>query len=370
MYMSAKKRRPQSKPNAEPAKRQRGTVKGIENRVGKRTPAESMATKSINLIKLAKRLRGNAFIFLGIFIVIALTGGLIYASTNKNAYAIEIDGNKVATVKKTGKLDVKEIESQAVLKIKNSLGTDILVNEKISFVPVHASKKEISSPDEAIMKVSNSLTYKVEACKIVVGQTDMAILKNKGEADKVLDSLMEPYRREGTNIIEEGFVEDVKTENVYVSSDEIITVEKALQILTTTSEAAETYTIVANDTLTKIAQKAGMTMEELLKVNPGYNINSSLRIGEEMVLTIDKPIVSVRTVEENKYKEVEPKPVQTLNNPNQPKSYRKSVQYGSDGEAEVTEHIIRINGIESEKTAVDRVIITEPVPEIIEVGTK
>lgn len=362
-----------------PAIKQRGTKERREKKMKKKSIGTRILLglrRSIigirNFFSTQKTSRASlGLLFAVVFIAVGALG-FVYVSSAKNAIAINVSGNTVAIIKKTKKLDTEEITKQAELKIKSEIGTEIVINEKIEFAETHAKSSEINDPNDAVIKLSNSITYKVLAYKITIEGTTMAVLKNKADAQKVLDALMEPYVPQGdVKIVKQEFVENVAISDIYVSPEELTTFDKAVEILTTTSSVPETYVISAGDTLSTIARKTNMSIEELLKKNPGYTMETKLKIGDELLVSVAKPVLSVQTVIETKVTEVIEKPVQTLTNPNQPKSYKRSVQYGSNGEAVVTYHTTRINSLETgEVEEISRETVKEAVPEIIEVGTK
>ncbi|MDR2899388.1 MAG: G5 domain-containing protein [Clostridiales bacterium] len=331
-----------------------------------------------------KTLGGNMFAYIaadrrrarGFFIGLGaafLTGVIvlsIYLMNVGNAYAVQVGDTRLCVIKKT-KTDVnEELTQQAIMKIENELGTNISLTSDIEYVLIHAKSDEISTPDEAILKISQGVKYKVEGYAITVEGTTMAILPTKTEAEGILTSIKEPYFQDGINIVDSGFVEDVKVESRYVNKEELTDVDTAFNVLTSSLETAEEYTVVSGDNLSLIATKNSVSVDEILNLNPGISVNTILRAGDKINLTVDKPLLSVTTIEESIFIAEEPKPVQTLQNPNESTTFQRTTQYGSSGQAEVKRHITRINGMEVSSEEVERNITVPPVPEIIEVGTR
>ena len=320
-------------------------------------------SKDKNRLKTIAIAGGGVLLFLLLTII-------IYNSVKKNAYSIQVGENRVAVIKMGKENICEELEQQAVLKIESSVGSRIRVNEEITHTPIHASKKDMISAEEAIAKISGALTYRVEAFALSVEGTHMVTLKSQSEAESILDSIINPYLMDGVKIIEKGFQEDVRIDSIYVEIDEVDDKEKALRILTSTLETAQTYTAVSGDSLGIIASRAGMSMEQILEINPNLTLGGILRIGDVINLTVDKPLIAVRTVEERSFIDVEPIPIKYEQNPNERTSYQRTLKYGTVGQAEVIQHVIRINGTESEIVDVERKITLAPEPEIIEVGTR
>jgi uncharacterized protein YabE (DUF348 family) len=221
----------------------------------------------------------------------------------------------------------------------------------------------------AISQLKQTVTYKVEAAVIIVDGSKVAVMSNKEEAQAVLDSIIQEYIPEDKNIVESGFVENVSVETDYVDSGEIMTSEEVYSKLTVGSPTTKKYSVVSNDTLYKIAANADITVEELLKANPGMTLDSTLRIGQELNLTVMEPFLSVKTAENIVFTEKQEKAVEYKQDSSKPAGYKKVTQQGQDGQKEVTTQIIRINGFESEEKVISEKTTVEPITEIIVVGT-
>lgn len=307
-------------------------------------------------------------------IIIIFAGYLIYwSATNINAQTVYLDETKIGTVKipKTGEIEASYIEELAVKKITLDVGADVKVNEKVSVKAVHAKDKELVSLDSVVADITKQYTYKVAAVSITVDGTEMAVVASEAIADEILNGIKDSYNQSTLNITSSDFVEDVKKTAVYVDKEDLITKDAAYTILTANSKAEQTYEIKSGDMLGKIATDAGMTLEELLKINPTYTPTTILKIGDKLMLSVSKPLLSVKTVERKTYIAVIPKPVDKIPVATRKKGNDKIIQQGSDGQQEVTADIIRINGFEeAERDIISTKILVEPVKEIIEVGTK
>ncbi|MCL2564792.1 MAG: G5 domain-containing protein [Defluviitaleaceae bacterium] len=319
-------------------------------------------------IRQGKGARAAALGAVAVVIIVAL-GGLLYFLMRDNAFSITVDGEQVAIIR-MGSEDVnEELERQAILRIENILGTRILVNEEIEFVPIRVNTRYHQPVDEAILHIGEALTYRVEAVAISVMGTMMTTLRSQYEADRILNSLKEPHLGQGVTFVETGFVEDVQSTVVYIGEEELDDIDTALQILTSTLETAQDYIVVPGDSLGIIASRARMSLHELLLLNPNMDTGTPIHPGDVIRLNVDRPLISVRTVEERRFTtEIEP-PVEYIHNPQQRPPHRRTVQHGTLGQATVIEHVIRVNSMEESRIEVERIITLPPRAEIIEVGT-
>lgn len=125
-------------------------------------------------------------------IIITLTiSTLVWAGTRKNAYAVRVNGEVVATVKE--KEEVKQAYEQVVTALKGKVGVDIAVNETLELKAVHSRASEISSYDELVSAINEAISYGVEAYEILVNGISYAVVNNQEEANQILKSIAEKY---------------------------------------------------------------------------------------------------------------------------------------------------------------------------------
>lgn len=303
--------------------------------------------------------------FLGIIIL----AFVIWGFTNKNAKEVFL-GEKSIGIIGDKKITAEEIQNTSIAKLKETLGTDIKVNEEITLKPVHAAKKEIVSTEHILSEISKEYTFKIEASSIFVNGKEIATLKNEEEAKNVLAKLASKYIKEGDKLASKPtFVESVEIKPEYVEEEEIMAEETAFGLLNVNSSQGKKYTIKSGDTLYQIAIDSDMSLAELLKINPDLSENSMLKIGQEINVVASVPLLSVVTEEQATYTEAIPKKIETVNNDKEYKTYKKVISAGKDGTKEVTAKIRKVNGIEQEKTVISEKVLVEPTVEKIEVGT-
>lgn len=110
-------------------------------------------------------------------------------------------------------------------------------------------------------------------------------------------------------------------------------------------------------------------MEDLKNANPDMN-TEKLKIGQEINLAIPKPLVSVRTVEEIKYKEKIPFEQKVQLSNIMYKNETRVLVKGEYGEKEVQANITKINGIETKRDIIKEKIIKKPKDQITVKGSK
>ena len=132
----------------------------------------------------------------------------------------------------------------------------------------------------------------------------------------------------------------------------------------------QSYTVQSGDAPYLIANEFKTTVEKLNQLNEGANLTGGIRVGQVINVPVQKPKISVKTVETQVLTAVEPKTYQTQYDDTKPSSYQKVIQQGKAGQKKSTIRITRINGEVTEEKEVDKEIIQEAVPEIIVKGTQ
>ena len=351
-------------------RRRKPVPKGSSRRAANKASGEESVRSRSRQRTQARKTKNTRKKFAAIVAVLAIIfiAGGIYSVFGKNAYEIYVNDAIVCTVKKSN-FTQEDITNSVTAQLAADCGTNVLINEEIVLKGVHASGKDIVTMEYALSQLKQIVTYKIEAAIIVVDGANVVTMNTTDEAQAVLDSIIQEYIPEDVEIVESGFVENVSVEKEFVDSSEIMTSEEAYKKLTVGSDVTKKYTIASSDSLYKIAANAGITVEAILNANPGMTIDTVLRVGQEINLTVQEPFLSVKTAENIVFTEKQEKEVEYQQDSSKPSSYKKVIQQGRDGQKEVTTQIIRINGFESEEKVISEKTTVEPVTEIIVVGT-
>ena len=308
--------------------------------------------------------RQGILIFIGFILIVIIALIIVFS---KNAYDVTVGNQSVGIIKKTS-IEADDIKNTVVAGLEKNVGSKIQLNEEISLKAIRASEKDMVTTDYVISQVKKVVTYKVEAAVITVDGTEVAIISNQTEAQKLLDEIKNEYVPEDKkDKMEVGFVEDVQIVSKYVDSKEIISADVAKEKFQQTTKVSKTYTVQSGDSISKIASTASMTLDEFYAENP--QLSKVIKEGDVVNILVDKPFISVKTVETNVFTEIAKKEVKYQTNTSKPSSYQKVIQQGSDGQKEVTVQTIRINGFEEEQVVSCEKIAKEPVDEMIEVGS-
>ena len=333
-----------------PAGRDRKNTKGKKTgRTNRNKPTEKKRGK-----KDGKKLNRNALYLIGIIVILFI----VFLFVRKNGSAVYIADEQVGILE-TRKVTAKELTATLESQLEGIVGSKVQINEKIKVEGIHIGskeKKDVCTMEHLLPKMRSKVTYKVEAAIITVDSEKVAILANEKAANAVLKQVQ-------TDLMpKEGVAEDAE-----ISWQEDVEVVKELE---STTEATQSYTVQSGDAPYLIANEFKTTVEKLNQLNEGANLTGGIRVGQVINVPVQKPKISVKTVETQVLTAVEPKTYQTQYDDTKPSSYQKVIQQGKAGQKKSTIRITRINGEVTEEKEVDKEIIQEAVPEIIVKGTQ
>lgn len=279
------------------------------------------------------------------------------------------------------KIDDEELIHQAMQQARNKIEEELRNKIAIDTERVSQQLKLLKKTDMEVEELAsyifdflsfNEDYYKIEAYEILINDSSKILVTDKATATKVLEEIKLSYiPKEKKEMIKEvDFVDDVRIMPVFATQSNIVTKEEAINKLKSTTEEIKKYIISQGDTLSEVANNHGMKYKELMKINPDLKEDSILKIGQEINLTVPKPLVSVRTSEKFVYTEPIEKKIEYQYDDSKFTDYRNVILQGKDGLKEITANKIRINGLEEDNIIVSEKVLEEPVTEIVVVGTK
>lgn len=190
------------------------------------------------------------------------------------------------------------------------------------------------------------------------------------EEDAEEETLAEPADPDGDGLKAMSFGEKVEISEAYVSKDWITDPEEAADQITKESQKNEIYEVQAGDTLSTIANGHGLYVKEVLALNSGLSETTVLQIGDEIIITVPQPELTVMTVEQSTYEEEYFGEVEYVYNDDWYTTKSVVLQEEEAGYHEVTALITKRNGTEESREMINEVVMKEPVCKIVEIGTK
>ena len=166
------------------------------------------------------------------------------------------------------------------------------------------------------------------------------------------------------------FGENVEITEAYVSKSLVTSPEEAADQITKESQKNEIYVVKSGDTLSTIANGHGLYVKDVVALNSGLTESTMLHIGDEIIITVPQPELTIMTVEQSTYEEEYFAEVEYVYNDNWYTTKSVVLQEQEAGYHEVTALITKRNGVEESREMIDEVILKEPVKKIVEIGTQ
>ncbi|HEY8530116.1 MAG TPA: M23 family metallopeptidase [Paenibacillaceae bacterium] len=173
----------------------------------------------------------------------------------------------------------------------------------------------------------------------------------------------------GRQLLSVGFVETVSVVQAEISADQVQDPEELYKKLVTGNSTPVKYTVQPGDCISCIAQKLNVPKELIYRNNPWIE-NDLIRVGDELDLTQEKPLLNVETAELVTKKEaIQPQVIYQDNN-RMIKGQTKVISQGKPGQKLVTYRVVKLNGQPVEKEQLNVQVLVPAEPKIIARGTR
>ena len=167
------------------------------------------------------------------------------------------------------------------------------------------------------------------------------------------------------------FGDTVEVVESYLQDYELTSLDKAIEEVTKEQEKEQIYEVVAGDTLSQIAEKNEIPLADLIAMNETIeNENSMIRVGDELIVTVPEPELSVERSEEVYYEEDYEADVIYVDNDDWYTTQTQTLQEPSAGHRKVVADVLYRNNEEIVRDILKEEITYEAVAKIVERGTK
>ena len=131
------------------------------------------------------------------------------------------------------------------------------------------------------------------------------------------------------------------------------------------------YEVAQGDTLSEIAIKVNIPMDTIVEMNDALeDVTSTLQIGQELLITVPEPELSVARVEEEYYEEIYDADIEYIENDAWYTNQTVVHQKPSAGYRKVVADVSYLNDKEIGREILMQEIVMEAVPKIVERGTR
>lgn len=167
------------------------------------------------------------------------------------------------------------------------------------------------------------------------------------------------------------FGDDIEIVDTYMMEDAFVSVEEAVEQMTSVQEKNAIYEVQSGDTLSQIAEKVNIDMDKIISLNDSIeNELSVIRVGQEIVITQPEPPLSVERQEQIYCEEDYDADIIYIDNDDWYTTEEKTLQEPSAGHRKVAALVSYRNEKEVSREIIKEEVVMEAVPKIVEKGTK
>lgn len=323
-------------------------------------------------------------LFVGLAFLLTTTG-VAYAEHIDNShmvtvYQLELNGKEIGVVSSPTVIQ-EWLDAKLNKDGKQSNAIRLKLADRITF----KEQKQLNGRydnEAALAVLSKETELKVSAMKVEVGGKIVGYAANQQEIDKALSQLKQQYvgnsksnvaaasLDEQTKVKQVKFKETVGTGQSSAPASKILSTDELIQVFSNGLMTPTIHTVSEGDCLGCIANKYGVKLSDILDSNPGFNENSLLQIGQQINVTVSKPLLTVEVTEEVVKNERIPFNLETRRTDKLPRGETRIIQPGTEGTKRVTYQIIKENGKTVERKVIQEETVTKPNAKIVEQGTK
>lgn len=237
---------------------------------------------------------------------------LSFALTFKPAFNITVNGKHIGFADSMSSINLAKNLIQS--SIEKSGQADFSLSDDIEITPSISLKDSIKTTDELVYSIANSSENICMASVITVNGEIAGACSSADDANFVLNSLLGQYKSNSSD--NASFVQDVKVITIPVSSD--------------------------------LVSSSSMLLQHLK----------------------NEKSIDVQVISSAQHTESIPYQTQKIESDQIEQNIVKTMQFGKNGIASVSEQIVTLNGQETQRTVLHRSVITPATDCIVAVGTK
>lgn len=167
------------------------------------------------------------------------------------------------------------------------------------------------------------------------------------------------------------FAEEVEVVETYLPENQLTSLEVAIDQVIKEQEVPGEYEVVSGDTLSEIAIRVNIPMDRIVEMNDSLeSINSTLQIGQKLIITVPEPELSVTRVEQRYYEEYYDAEIEYIENDDWFTNQEVVRQKPSTGFRKVVADVSFVNDKEVSRQILKEEVVMEAVAKVVERGTK
>jgi len=317
-------------------------------------------------LRLRRQLWRERLLFSALLLIAALT--LHQSLLAHRVVAIAVEGKEAVYV-------ADRRAAEAVLRqLAREMGVDAGARfvQRITFYPALRRGQPLSLPEEAVKRLAEQVEVVVPAYALRRPEgTPLLWALQRGEVLAALEQVKAAVSGQVGVLVEEPRVNaTLDATPSYVPPEGVLTsTEDILRLLLGQRKETTEHRIQPGETAWTLAQRYGISLEELQRMNPGLDLRR-LHPGQRLKVEVERvePVVQVESLEERMEEEVIPPPVEEVPLARLKPGEKRLLRPGRPGRQRVRVHWRCVNGRPVERKVVEAQIVAHPEPAQVGVG--
>ncbi|MCI9213939.1 MAG: peptidoglycan DD-metalloendopeptidase family protein [Oscillospiraceae bacterium] len=320
-------------------------------------------------LKIKTRQAGNDHRFVQTAVFLAASLLLTIFAANRVLYTtattLFFEGKELGTV-------ASEAEAQAAVEnvessISRMLGSRYSLSpESLSYTTGVAYRGALVEEADLEEALSQSLRVVEHGYALYIDDEFIGATQTEGALDELMAQVATPYRNENTVSID--FVEKWEIRECDLPLEDFTNLADVALLLNSVKAGEQTYTVEAGDCWSVIAEDHNMENDDLLRMNPGYDIDK-LQIGDVLVTSQQVPYLTVRATQMEYYVADIPYEIEYVDDNTMWEGDTRIITKGAYGTADTVARVTYEGVNEVERVIESQTTITEPVTEVQARGT-
>ncbi len=254
--------------------------------------------------------------------------------------------------------------------------TDLL-NQKVDTKGIHITPSysfavlnddNMNSSDELCDNLISAYQGIESAVGFYLDDKFVCAVENEDIINEIINQILSDEASKFENA-KASLVNTYKFTNGLYNKNDILDKEAAKDLLLSNVSDLKYYTVKNGDTLESIAQENGMSVSDILSINPDLNANDILTENKDIIISAEQKRLNIKVVSEVSYNVVMPFKTITKEDNTRFNDYSVVTFPGAVGNTSKTDAITYIDGVEIERENISSVVTKEPMDKIITVGT-
>ncbi len=294
-----------------------------------------------------------------------LLGTLQYWNGITYAVALNVEGHVWGYVSDEAVL--QEGLAMAQARVKSAEGWAALKAEPtMSLSMVHESDV-LDTTQVCDLLLQKSELPLVEACGLYVDGVLQGAVLTKSSAQSMLDAILRESCRDKGDVTA-SFFQTVELVNGLYPEAAVFDTVTMKEMLVSQGTQKEFYQTKEDDTYASIAEKTGVSVWELMRLNPQSGL--TLSEGQTLLVRDSEPHLQVLVTGTVQYDVEVPYTVQRVADESKYKGYERTRVKGKNGTNRITASVTYLDGEELFSSIVSSAVIQAPVTQIVAYGTK